>query len=132
MLTFVHHLKSTVMLGKLKAFIPTVKPGEARVFYRDVLGLTLISSDPFADEFEADGTRLRVTIVPKLAPQEFTVLGWHVDNIRTAIRSLYDKGIRCQQYGFPDQDELGIWTAPGGTKVAWFKDPDGNLLSLDE
>ena len=71
------------MLGKLKAVIPTVKPGEARVFYRDVLGLTLISSDPFADKFDADGTRPRDKIVAKLAPQEFTVLGWHVDDIRT-------------------------------------------------
>lgn len=117
---------------KLKAFVPTVKPGEAKLFYRDVLGLKLLSEDKYAVEFDANGTLLRVITVKELKPQEFTVLGWHVDDISATIESLNGKNIFCEKYPFLEQDELGIWTAPGGTKVAWFKDPDGNILSLSD
>lgn len=117
---------------KLKAFVPTVKPAEAKIFYKDVLGLTLLSEDNYALEFNANGTLLRVIIVGELNPQGFTVLGWNVDNISSVIGSLHKKGVVCEQYGFLEQDKLGIWTSPNGSKVAWFKDPDGNVLSLTE
>jgi len=117
---------------ELKAFVPTVKPGEAKSFYGDILGLTLLSEDKFALEFEANGTLLRVTIVQDFKPQPFTVLGWDVADIISVIKSLNKKGILCEKYEFLVQDNLGIWTAPGGSKVAWFKDPDGNVLSLTE
>ena len=117
---------------KLKAFVPTVKPKEAKLFYQDVLGLKLLSEDNFALEFEAHGTMLRVTTVPALSPQSFTVLGWDVDDIVGTIKQLNDKNVLCEQFGFFPQDNLGIWNAPGGAKVAWFKDPDGNILSLTE
>ena len=117
---------------ELKAFVPTVKPGEAKKFYQDILGLTLQSEDNYALEFNANGTSLRVTIVPQLTPQAFTVLGWNVEDISSTIKSLNEKGVVCEKYAFLEQDSLGIWTAPGGAKVAWFKDPDGNVLSLSE
>jgi len=116
---------------KLKAFIPTVNPQQAKHFYAETLGLELLSEDGFALQFNANGTLLRVTTVQQLAPQPFTVLGWSVDDIYAAVTSLQAKGVLFEVYGFPSQDENGIWSAPGGTKVAWFKDPDGNVLSLD-
>ncbi len=117
---------------ELKAFVPTVMPDKAKTFYRDILGLPLLSEDNYALEFNANGVLLRVTIVPELKPQGFTVLGWHVPDISSVIRSLNSKEIFCEKYGFLKQDDQGIWTAPGGSKVAWFKDPDGNILSLTE
>lgn len=117
---------------ELKAFIPTTKPIESKLFYKDILGLHLISEDGYAMEFDAKGTLLRITIVPELTPQPFTVLGWNVNDIYSTIKSLNNKNISCEKFDFLDQDDLGIWTSPNGSKVAWFKDPDGNLLSLTE
>jgi predicted enzyme related to lactoylglutathione lyase len=117
---------------KLRAFIPTTKPDKAKAFYKDVLGLNFLSQDNFALEFDANGTLLRVTTVQDLRPQQFTVLGWGVDDITSTIRSLNAKSIFCEKYDFLEQDDLGVWTAPSGSKVAWFKDPDGNVLSLTE
>lgn len=117
---------------KLKAFVPTVKPNEAKSFYQDVLGLKLLSEDNFALEFDASGTLLRITTVQDLTPQPFTVLGWNVGNIVAIIKQLNDKNVFCERYGFFEQDDFGIWTSPNGSKVAWFKDPDGNVLSLTE
>jgi len=117
---------------KLKAFVPTVKPDEAKSFYRDILGLKLLSEDKFALEFEANGTLLRVISVQDLTPQPFTVLGWNVDDIVAVIKQLNGKNIFCECYDFLEQDDFGIWTSPNGSKVAWFKDPDGNVLSLTE
>ena len=117
---------------KLKAFIPTVKPIEAKSFYKDILGLKLLSEDNFALEFDANGTLLRVTIVQDLKPHPFTVLGWNIDDIVSVIKQLNDKNIFCERYDFFEHDNRGIWTSPKGSKVAWFKDPDGNVLSLTE
>jgi len=117
---------------KLKAFIPTINPAKAKEFYMNILGLTLLSEDNYAMEFNANGTLLRITTVPEMEPQPFTVLGWNVDRIDSLIESLISKGVVFERYNFFDQDKLGIWTAPSGAKVAWFKDPDGNLLSLTE
>jgi len=117
---------------KLKAFAPTVKPNEAKSFYQDILGLKLPSEDNFALEFDANGILLRVTSVQNLKPQPFTILGWNVDDIVSMIKQLNSKNIFCERYDFFEQDDLGIWTSPNGSKVAWFKDPDGNILSLTE
>ena len=117
---------------KLKAFVPTVFLNKAKTFYRDILGLKLLSEDNYALEFDANGTLLRVTIVPSLKPHPFTVLGWNVDDIYSTIKALNKKGVQFERYDFFEQDDLGVWISPGGSKVAWFKDPDGNLLSLTE
>ena len=116
----------------LKSFVPTVKPVEAKTFYRDVLGLKLLSEDDYALEFDANGTLLRVITVPELKPHAFTALGWNVRDIESTINSLNYKGVFCEKYDFMKQDDLGIWTSPNGSKIAWFKDPDGNVLSLTQ
>ena len=114
--------------------LPTVQKEKALVFYRDVLGLTFKADDGFALVFEAGENMLRITSVKEFAPHPFAVLGWEVDEIALAVRSLAEKGVEFERYNFPwmKQDELGVWTAPEGTKVAWFKDPDGNLLSVTQ
>jgi predicted enzyme related to lactoylglutathione lyase len=116
----------------LKAFVPTTKPKKAKTFYMDILGLKFLSEDNYALEFEANGTLLRVTIVPELTPHPFTILGWNVDDIVSVIKQLNKKKVVFERYDFLKQDNLGIWTSPNGSKVAWFKDPDGNILSLTE
>jgi len=121
-------------LGKfdVMAFAPTIDAKRAVQFYRDTLGLTLISEDGFAAAFDAHGIMLRVTSVPKpLTPHPFTVLGWKVPDIVSMVKQLGAAGVKFERY-MDAQDELNIWTAPGGAKIAWFKDPDGNVLSLTE
>ena len=118
--------------AKLKAFVPTVKPNEARIFYGNVLGFKPLSEDDYALEFDAGGTLLRVSIVPELQPHAFTILGWNVGDIAATIRHLNAKGVYCEKYDLMDQDPLGVWNSPAGSKVAWFKDPDGNVLSLTQ
>ena len=120
------------MLGssKLMAFVGTRNASRAKSFYRDTLGLNLISEDAYALVFDVQGTMLRVAIVPEIAPAKYTVLGWQVSDLAAAMQLLADKGVQFEHYGFPSQDEHGVWTSPGGARVAWFKDPDGNLLSM--
>lgn len=116
--------------GKLIAFLATTSAERARHFYSDVLDLELLSEDEFALAFDAHGTMLRIQKVEKFAPQPFTALGWSVSDIKQAVGKLAGLGVKFERYSFMEQDPLGIWQAPSGTKVAWFKDPDGNLLSL--
>ena len=117
----------------LVGFIASSDPDRARHFYGEILGLPLISDHlPFALVFEAHGTTLRVTIVERVNPAGYTVLGWKVPDITVAMRALSAAGLRFERYGGMDQDELGVWTSPDGAKVAWFKDPDGNTLSISQ
>jgi predicted enzyme related to lactoylglutathione lyase len=116
----------------LKTFVPTVKPQEAKAFYQDTLELKLLSYDDYGIEFDSGGTLLRLAMVRELKPNEFTVLGWNVKDIESEIRSLNEKGVVFQKYDFLEQDDLRIWTSPNNSKVAWFKDPDGNILSLSQ
>jgi catechol 2,3-dioxygenase-like lactoylglutathione lyase family enzyme len=102
----------------------------AKAFYQDVLGLKLISDDQFAIVFEMNGNQLRVTPVREYTPVPFTVLGWEVRDIDVVVERLAKAGVTFERYDFLKQDTHGIWTAPGGAKVAWFKDPDGNVLSV--
>jgi catechol 2,3-dioxygenase-like lactoylglutathione lyase family enzyme len=118
---------------RIIAFVATRDPARAKRFYSDTLGLPLMSEEiPFALVFDAHGTMLRVTIVKELSAAEYTVLGWQVLSIVVAAKSLQKAGVRFERYQGMLQDELGIWTSPGGGKVAWFKDPDGNTLSISE
>jgi catechol 2,3-dioxygenase-like lactoylglutathione lyase family enzyme len=129
-------MASESILGRseLIAFAPTTDPARARAFYEGVLGLRLVADEkPFAMVFDADGTMLRVTAVHELKPDPFTVLGWHVPNIEQTVRRLVAAGVEFNRYqGVNDDDPHGIWDSPGGARVAWFKDPDGNVLSLTE
>lgn len=117
---------------KMKAFVPTLDPEKAKEFYTDILGLKLLSADKYGIEFDANGTLLRINTVREYTPHPFTVLGWNVDDISATIQALNKKGVHCEKYSFLEQDEMGVWLSPGASKVAWFKDPDGNLLSLTE
>jgi len=118
---------------KLVAFVAVRDPERAKVFYRDTLGLRLVSEQlPFALVFDANSTMLRVTIVGESVVAPYTVLGWDVADIAATARQLTAAGVTLERYPGMTQDDLGIWTSPGGAKVAWFKDPDGNVLSVTE
>jgi catechol 2,3-dioxygenase-like lactoylglutathione lyase family enzyme len=119
-------------LAPIIAFVATTAPSRAKTFYSKTLGLKLVSEDDFAIVFDAGGTMLRVAIVPQLRPAAYTVLGWIVPDIRSAAAALAKRRVTFQRYPGMDQDDLGIWTSPSGARVAWFKDPDGNTLSLTE
>lgn len=123
------------MLGsaQLAAFVPTTDGERARQFYVDALGLGFVSDDQFALVLDANGITVRVSKVGEFTPQKFTVLGWEVLDIEKAVTDLEEKGVSFEKYGFPGQDKRGIWTVPGGAaKVAWFQDPDGNVLSVTQ
>ena len=121
------------MLGStnIVAFVPTKDPVKARTFYEGVLGLRFVKDDGFALVLDANGIMVRVAKA-EFTPARFTILGWQVTEIEKMVRELKQKGVQFERFGFFQQDELGIWTAPTGDKVAWFKDPDGNLLSVSQ
>ena len=120
------------MLGDrpLMAFIPVGDLGEAQTFYSDVLGLPVNEAGPFAVVLDAGGTILRLAQVDDHRPQPFTIVGWQVLDMGDSIDGLDRRGITCLRFEGMDQDERGIWSTPGGDQVVWFKDPDGNTLSL--
>ncbi|MGH7783825.1 MAG: VOC family protein [Candidatus Binatia bacterium] len=122
------------MLAKcqLAAFAATTDPDKAREFYEKTLGLKLISDEEYAIVFDANGTTLSIQKSGEFTPHPFTSLGWHVDDIETAVNELRERGVAFEQYPRMADDSNSIMTCPNGAKVAWFKDPDGNLLSLDQ
>jgi catechol 2,3-dioxygenase-like lactoylglutathione lyase family enzyme len=122
------------MLGSVKivAFVPITDGERARAFYEGVLGLKFVKDDGFAVVFDANGILIRAAKMQEVKPVQFTVLGWQVTGIEDMVRALREKGVHFEIFGFFKQDELGIWTAPTGDKVAWFKDPDGNILSISQ
>jgi catechol 2,3-dioxygenase-like lactoylglutathione lyase family enzyme len=122
------------MLGSnnIVAFVPITDGTKAKEFYEDKLGLRFVKDDGFAMVFESNGIQLRAVKMKEVKPAQFTILGWEVKPIEKAAMSLRARGVHFETFGFGKQDELGIWTAPSGDKVAWFKDPDGNILSISE
>ena len=121
-------LENAVVMG----FIPTRDFDRAREFYIDLLGLKLVLDDGFALEVEANGTHIRITKVGEFTPFPFTLLGWRVSEIVAAVKELVAKGVAFERYSFLRQDGDCIWTAPDGTKIAWFRDLEGNTLSLSQ
>ena len=118
---------------KLVAFVPISDPERAKAFYRDKLGLPLIEEQlPFALVFDANGIMLRATLIKQVVPASFTILGWETQDISATAKALIDAGVKLERYPNMGQDEVGIWSAPGGAKIAWFKDPDGNILSISQ
>ena len=114
------------------AFVATRDPARSKAFYGGVLRLSLISEDGFAVVFDANGTLLRVQIVRELAPAQYTALGWQVADIAQTVEELQKAGVKFEHYSLPNQNESGIWTSPSGARVAWFKDPEGNILSVSQ
>ena len=123
------HLDDLAPIG----FIPTTNAEAARDFYQNTLGLQFESDDGFALVFRtAGGIMLRVIRMqdPHFQPQPFGIFGWEAPDMPATVDALTAKGVRFERYGYFEQDARGIWTAPNGNQVAWFKDPDGNTLSV--
>jgi catechol 2,3-dioxygenase-like lactoylglutathione lyase family enzyme len=118
--------------SEVVAFAATTDLSRARAFYEESLGLRVTGQNDFACVFDANGTMLRVTAVPEVCQAAYTVLGWRVTDIEATVRGLIAKGIVFNRYETMDQDEHGVWSTPGGDRVAWFTDPDGNTLSLTQ
>ncbi len=119
-------------MTRVVTFLLTANPEAALQFYRDTLELKYVGDDGFAIVFDMEGVMLRINKVPQFTPAQHTVLGWEVESIHAALDGLSRKGIGFERYPNMGQDELGICTFPGGDQVAWFKDPDGNLLSISQ
>jgi len=118
-------------LGTLMAFIPTRDGDAARVFYEKKVGLRFISEDQFAIIFQSGANTVRITRTGSFTPAPFTILGWESSDIEQDVRDMSARGIIFERYDYMGpQDKLGIWTSPSGAKIAWFKDPDGNTLSI--
>ena len=120
--------------SKAVAFLGAADLDRARAFYEGVLGLPILSQDELMVTAEAGGVSIRITQPQAVDPQRYTVLGFDVQDIGAKVAGLTARGVIFEHYSFfgDAQDALGVWTAPGGRRVAWFKDPDGNLLSLAE
>jgi catechol 2,3-dioxygenase-like lactoylglutathione lyase family enzyme len=118
--------------GKMVGFVPTKDYDAARAFYEGKLGFEFVSLDQFALVMSVGGHKIRIAKVPKFTPLQGTILGWEVENIEAIVIWLKNRGVNIEKYPFVQDRELGIWTTPNGDKVAWFKDPDGNVLSVSE
>jgi catechol 2,3-dioxygenase-like lactoylglutathione lyase family enzyme len=119
-------------MDSVVTFLLTRHPEAALAFYRDTLGLSFQGDDGFALVFDLNGVMLRISKVKDFTPAQSTVLGWESRDISLDVTSLAAKGLTFERYPNMGQDEMGIATFPHGDKVAWFKDPDGNVLSLSQ
>jgi catechol 2,3-dioxygenase-like lactoylglutathione lyase family enzyme len=118
--------------AKLVGFVPTKDYEQARAFYEGKLGFQFVSLDQYALVLSVGGHKIRIAKVPNFTPLQGTILGWEVKEIETVVTWLRDRGVTLEKYPFVQDRELGIWTTPSGDKVAWFKDPDGNILSISQ
>lgn len=118
--------------SSLIAFLATTDSARTRVFYEGILGIRFLNEDDFAVVYDVAGIELRIQKVERLAPQPHTVLGWLVRSIEQTVREVAARGGVFERYHFLAQDEAGIWTSPSGARVAWLRDPEGNLLSFTE
>jgi catechol 2,3-dioxygenase-like lactoylglutathione lyase family enzyme len=116
----------------LVAFAGTTDLDRAHALYGDVLGLERTEASSVANAYAVRGGSLRVTRVDTVTPAPYTLLGWRVDDLAAAMASLAARGVAFERFSGLDQDAAGVWTAPGGTRVAWFTDPDGNRLSVSQ
>ena len=119
--------------SKMVGFVPARDSQKAREFYEGKLGFQFVSDDAFALVVLAGENKIRIAKVPKdFTPAGFTILGWEVQNIEAVVAWLTGRGVAFEKYPFVQDQERGIWAAPTGDKVAWFKDPDGNVLSVSQ
>jgi catechol 2,3-dioxygenase-like lactoylglutathione lyase family enzyme len=118
--------------GEVMGFIPTVDAARARNFYEGVLGLEFVSDDSFALVVRSKATYIRIAKLNEFTPAPYTILGWRVKDIESEVQTLTARGVAFKRYPPLVQSDLGVWTAPGGSKIAWFLDPDGNALSLSQ
>ena len=118
--------------SKIVGFVPTKDSQKAQAFYEGKLGFQFVSDDQFALVMRAGETMIRIAKAQDFTPAPYTVLGWEVRDIEAIVRWLTQRGVVFEKYPFVQDRELGIWTTPGGDKVAWFKDADGNILSVSQ
>jgi|SRR5580658_2311025 catechol 2,3-dioxygenase-like lactoylglutathione lyase family enzyme len=118
--------------SKIIAFVPTTDSAKARSFYEGKLGLEFVGEDTFALVMRAGETMIRIAKAQDFTAPAYTVLGWEVTNIEEVVAWLQQRGVAFEKYPWVEDKEAGIWIAPGGDKVAWFKDPDGNVLSVSQ
>ena len=118
--------------SKVVTFVPVTDMAKARAFYEGKLGFEFISHDQFALVVKVGGHMIRISKMPNFVPLQGTILGWEVDNIEAVVGWLKERGVPVEKYPFIQDQELGIWNAPGGARVAWFKDPDGNVLGVSQ
>lgn len=116
--------------AKIVGFVPTKDYDKARAFYEGKLGFEFVSLDQYALVMSVGGHKIRIAKVPNFTPLQGTILGWEVQDIEAVVTWLTSRGVTPEKYPFVQDRELGIWTTPSGDKVAWFKDPDGNILSV--
>ena len=113
-------------------FLATANAERSRAFYERVLGLTFVSDEPPALVFQVGDSMLRIQKVHEVHAAPYTALGWAVSDLREAVRGLSGAGVVFERFEGMDQDSDGIWNAPSGARVAWFRDPDGHVLSLTQ
>jgi catechol 2,3-dioxygenase-like lactoylglutathione lyase family enzyme len=118
--------------GKMVGFLFITDYDKARAFYEGKLGFEFVSLDQFALVMKIGGHTVRIVKLPNFTPAQGTVLGWEVADIQSVATWLTQQGVTPEKYPFAQDRELGIWTTPNGDKVAWFKDPDGNVLSVSQ
>lgn len=121
-----------MLQGKMIGFVPTKDSSKARSFYEGKLGFQFVSDDPFALVMKGNGNTIRIAKGADFKPASYTVLGWEVKDIETVVAGLKKAGVEFESYPFIQDRKLMIWTTPNGDKVAWFKDADGNVLSVSE
>jgi catechol 2,3-dioxygenase-like lactoylglutathione lyase family enzyme len=119
-------------LAKLVGFVLTTDYDKARAFYEQTLGCEFVSLDQFALVVRVGGHHIRISKAAEFTPLRSTVLGWEVADIEAVVDALTERGVTFERYPFAQDKTRGIWTAPGGNKIAWFKDPDGNVLSISQ
>jgi len=118
--------------SKLIGFVPTRDSKRSREFYEGKLGFQFVSDDQFALVMQAGDSMIRIAKADNFKPAQYTVMGWEVTEIEAMVKWLNGRGVVFEKYPFVQDQKLGIWTTPNGDKVAWFKDPDGNVLSLSQ
>lgn len=118
--------------GKLVGFVPTKDAVRARTFYENKLGFQFVSDDQYALVMRAGMNMIRIAKAQNFTPAPYTVMGWEVQDIEAVVDWLNERGVAMEKYPFVQDQERGIWTTPNGDKVAWFKDPDGNVLSVSQ
>jgi predicted enzyme related to lactoylglutathione lyase len=116
----------------LIGFIPTTDATRARAFYVETLKLDFVEDDQFALVVRTHGSMIRIVRMGPFTPAQSTILGWEVPDIADSVRQLTEAGVTFLRYSFLEQNDAGIWTSPSGSHVAWFNDPDGNVLSLSQ
>ena len=118
--------------AKMVGFIPTTDYDRARAFYEGKLGFQFLSHDQFALVLSVGGHKIRITKIPNFTPLQGTILGWEVEDIEGVAKWLTERGAPPEKFPFAQDQQLGIWTAPSGDRVAWLKDPDGNILGFSQ